>query len=331
MSKLLLNEHPLLVLPSLAKALDSSDRAIILQQIHYWISDPRAPLYNFRRWHYATYAEWLEQFPWLSKVTLGRHMRWLQEQKLILCEQPKTHEGDRTKWYTINYDQLELLERGGSVTETPPHDIKMIPSPYQNDTTHGIKMIPSLKEKRLREETKKENNNPLPLLHNTEQVDTAKAFVAVLKEGEKKKACNGTFTYEYYDDELTQALGRWDISNARSNALIVKHGRERMKEVIEMTVKRQPDKPAAYMHSLLIKQVPFSEMKSGKVDDYALRSKERATEEQKRRLDAEAGAKLLEANRANPERLERNIGALWAALKQKNKQPTTGEQHNVEI
>lgn len=37
MSNLLLNERPLVVLPSLAKELGSLDEAVILQQIHYWL------------------------------------------------------------------------------------------------------------------------------------------------------------------------------------------------------------------------------------------------------------------------------------------------------
>ncbi len=37
MSNLLLDERPLIVLPSLAAMLNSLDEAVILQQIHYWI------------------------------------------------------------------------------------------------------------------------------------------------------------------------------------------------------------------------------------------------------------------------------------------------------
>ena len=37
MQTLLINEPPLQVLPSLAKKLNSVDKAIILQQMHYWL------------------------------------------------------------------------------------------------------------------------------------------------------------------------------------------------------------------------------------------------------------------------------------------------------
>lgn len=41
MSKLLINEQPLQFLPTLAKVLGNSDKALILQQIQYWLNNPK--------------------------------------------------------------------------------------------------------------------------------------------------------------------------------------------------------------------------------------------------------------------------------------------------
>ena len=40
-SSLLIDEPPMLMLPSLAKVLKSADKAIIVQQIHYWLQIKR--------------------------------------------------------------------------------------------------------------------------------------------------------------------------------------------------------------------------------------------------------------------------------------------------
>ena len=40
-SSLLIDEPPMLMLPSLAKALKSADKAIMVQQIHYWLQIKR--------------------------------------------------------------------------------------------------------------------------------------------------------------------------------------------------------------------------------------------------------------------------------------------------
>ena len=43
MSKLLINEQPLQVLPSLAEAI-GLNQAIALQQVHYWLENARKPM-----------------------------------------------------------------------------------------------------------------------------------------------------------------------------------------------------------------------------------------------------------------------------------------------
>lgn len=110
MSKLLINENPLMVLPTLAVKIGLNE-AILLQQVHYWI-DPRINK-NYRDgkfWVYNTLNEWLTQFPFWSKSTLRRTIKNLEEKNLLLSTSRVVKGYDQTKWYSVNYDQLDCLE-----------------------------------------------------------------------------------------------------------------------------------------------------------------------------------------------------------------------------
>ena len=114
MTKLLINEHPLMVLPTLAEKIGLNE-AIILQQIHYWL-DPRINK-NFRKgvyWVYNTYQEWERQFPFWSIRTIRRIITSLENQGLIISNQLEQNCGSNTKWYTINYQALSKLEKNFS-------------------------------------------------------------------------------------------------------------------------------------------------------------------------------------------------------------------------
>ncbi|CAI0823514.1 Uncharacterised protein [Serratia proteamaculans] len=110
-SKLLINEPPLLVMPSLAAKIGLNE-AILLQQIHYWLSRSEHR-HGGRTWFYRTAAEWAEELIFWSDSTIKRTLANLEAAGLIssaklhreLLNDPYT----RTKWYAINYDQLEAL------------------------------------------------------------------------------------------------------------------------------------------------------------------------------------------------------------------------------
>ncbi|CNK74082.1 Uncharacterised protein [Yersinia enterocolitica] len=110
-SKLLINEPPLQVLPSLAKEIGLNE-AILVQQIHYWLcrSDHR---HEGRKWFYKSAAEWADELGFWSDSTIKRTLANLLEMKLISVGQLHkvllSDPYNRTKWYSINYDQLELL------------------------------------------------------------------------------------------------------------------------------------------------------------------------------------------------------------------------------
>jgi DnaD/phage-associated family protein len=121
-SKLLIDEHPLQVLPTLACKVGLNS-AIVLQQVHYWLviakkaKDDRKYI-DGRWWVYNSYEEWKENFPWWSLPTIKRAILRLEKFNLLISKEMRARDWDHTKWYTVNYDLLDELT----------DSIKVIPS-----------------------------------------------------------------------------------------------------------------------------------------------------------------------------------------------------------
>jgi len=116
MSKLLINDHPLIVSPRLAEAIGLNE-AIILQQVHYWLEEHRQAAderhqHNGQWWVYNTVEDWqATNFPFWSVSTVRRGLESLREKELLIigCYNRKGY--DRTLWYTINYETLAQVEQ----------------------------------------------------------------------------------------------------------------------------------------------------------------------------------------------------------------------------
>ena len=104
MSNLLINEHPLMVLPSLATKIGLNE-AIIIQQVHYWLNIS-TKVHEGRKWTYNTYQEWQKQFPFWSERTIRRAIKNLEENGYLLVGNFNKLSFDKTKWYTIDYVKL---------------------------------------------------------------------------------------------------------------------------------------------------------------------------------------------------------------------------------
>lgn len=107
-SSLLLPEYPLQVLPNLANKIGLNE-AIILQQIHYWLEQSKHE-HKGKKWIYNSYKEWGNQFPFWSNATIRRTIANLEKKNLIYVDNFNKYNFDKTKWYSINYDELEVLE-----------------------------------------------------------------------------------------------------------------------------------------------------------------------------------------------------------------------------
>ena len=124
--------------------------ALVLQQLHYWLSKENLSYgiidENGYQWIRNTYEQWCEQIQVLTLSTLRRAFSTLEKNNIILsqrfAEKSRYSGGNQVKFYTINYDQLESvmgdLEKsslnkpsrftetnngaGGSIHETKPDD-----------------------------------------------------------------------------------------------------------------------------------------------------------------------------------------------------------------
>jgi hypothetical protein len=122
-TNLLINEPPLQVLPSLATRIGLNE-AIIVQQVHYWLNPRHNENYsNGRHWVYNTYDQWGEQFPFWGKNTIRRSIESLEKKK-ILISYMKPNSFQNIKYYTVDYDQLDLITSEQDKINPKPESIK---------------------------------------------------------------------------------------------------------------------------------------------------------------------------------------------------------------
>lgn len=107
--KLLLNEEPLIVLPSLATHIGLQE-SIFLQQLHYWLNRSNHEK-DGHKWVYNSYKEWQKQFPFWSEKTISRIVKKLEDSGLVICDNFNSLVIDKTKWYRICYEKLSEIEQ----------------------------------------------------------------------------------------------------------------------------------------------------------------------------------------------------------------------------
>lgn len=111
-SILLINESPLQVLPSLAKAV-GLEEAIVLQQLHYWIENPKADgrIEDGHKWIFNTYEEWQkDNFPFWSIQQIQRFFLNLEKVGVVISAKLDAKKHDQKKFYRIDYDALCTMD-----------------------------------------------------------------------------------------------------------------------------------------------------------------------------------------------------------------------------
>lgn len=136
MSKLLINENPLQVLPSLAVK-TSLNEAIVLQQIHYWL-EKSEHIHDGRKWVYNSIDNWCEQFPFFSKSTVDRTFKSLCDRGLLIKGNYNKSKFDKTNWYSIDYDKLSQLENDDGFKESLPITSNWGNGEIQNEVDNTI-------------------------------------------------------------------------------------------------------------------------------------------------------------------------------------------------
>lgn len=111
MSNLLIDDRPIMFLPRLAIALQSVERAIVLQQIHWLLRQPKSGLWDDDgfHWVWGSYEEWCEDyFPMWKSQNLAKHIRKLEADGFLVSAELNAKRHDHTKHYRINYEHERL-------------------------------------------------------------------------------------------------------------------------------------------------------------------------------------------------------------------------------
>jgi hypothetical protein len=117
-SRLLIDEPPMVLLPSLAMALGGADAALLLQQLHYTAQRIGEADEAGRRWVAASYPELQTLTPWLSERTVRRIAGQLVGRGLLISEQRQAARGDVRNSYAIDYNAVDSLATAGGSDET---------------------------------------------------------------------------------------------------------------------------------------------------------------------------------------------------------------------
>ena len=137
-SNLLLDEHPLQIMSTLATIIGLNE-SIVLQQVHYWLKIKEKSQKDYidsHYWVYNSYKQWQEQFPFWHLNTIQRTFSSLEKKGILISGHYNPAGFDKTKWYTINYDMLEALISSyqNGVLDTP----NWCDGTHQNGVTNTI-------------------------------------------------------------------------------------------------------------------------------------------------------------------------------------------------
>ena len=112
MNKLLLDESPLIILPSLALEIGLNE-AIFLQQLHYWILKSSTKI-DGKKWIFRTTKEWEKEFPFWSISTITRVINSLKKSKILKVKRVYPH-----IYYSINKENINKIESKSVVQSEP--------------------------------------------------------------------------------------------------------------------------------------------------------------------------------------------------------------------
>ena len=160
-SHLLIDETPLIVLPTLA-GLVGINEAIAIQQIH-WVCRVKTEhedyrtLHNGEMWCSYTVDQWLQKMPWLKERTCRRMLTGLEERKILIVTKPNAKEWNHTKWYRVDYTVLDKLDN--SIYQKCQNDVdKLTGSMRTNWPDQDVdKLAASIDKRDLKKDFKREN------------------------------------------------------------------------------------------------------------------------------------------------------------------------------
>lgn len=107
MSKLLIDDYPLVFLPMLAIRYGLNE-AIVIQQIHYWTQKSKVYPDGFE-WVYNTIPEWKQQFPFWSERTIFSILKKLRDAEVLFAEKKDNNPLNHTLYYRLDYTKFGSL------------------------------------------------------------------------------------------------------------------------------------------------------------------------------------------------------------------------------
>lgn len=159
----LLEEHPILVYPTLAVYM-GINKAVVFQQLHFLQNGQKTAhnQHNYidgKYWVYNSYQQWKDQyFPWLSVSSLkGIFIELEKDDKLIFSRQSVKNKSDRRKWYSIDYEAwvsfcttMRQKLSDGSLDKNEPMDGQELADGYSETTSETTSKKTSSAPKRER-------------------------------------------------------------------------------------------------------------------------------------------------------------------------------------
>jgi hypothetical protein len=181
---LLIDEYPLIVLPSLATMIGLNE-AIALQQLHYWTENPKGGVMMYgEKWVYNTYEEWQrDNFPFWSVRTTQRVFMSLEAKELVISMQKAEY--DRKKYYRVHYANLASWNEPDCLN-----------GEFQNGTMEDAKLAPSLTETTI--ETNSDTNTTVVSTEiselQLEGLEIKQRAKEMLERAKAKRAAKGLVT-----------------------------------------------------------------------------------------------------------------------------------------
>ena len=189
LNRLLLDDKPLIVLPSLAKEIGLNE-SIVLQQIHYWLQDSKHNIEG-HKWIYNTYSEWEQQFPFWSNKTIRRTITKLENEGILITGNFNKLKIDKTKWYRINYPKLAVMS--SPCGQSVPSSRSTCPHPSgQSDLTNNQR-IPETTTDNTYSNEFEQFWTVYP--RKVDKKKAAKSFKSVIKNHSIDSIVNGTKKY----------------------------------------------------------------------------------------------------------------------------------------
>ncbi len=258
-------DSSLLVLsPTIALEVGRS-AAIVLQQLHYWISSPKnyGAVKEGNRWIYNSYQQWHEQIRVLSAKTIQRAFRLLEDRGLIQSQQFKKSSCDQTKAYTIMYERLADFEKNN---DAKPRKSTVIrdQNTHNSSISHQDKMSkPSgQNDQILIRKTKKTTENSLLLSQHLAgiQLESKSESIAVVADKEQGG-----------EERINDLLSNWKKWVNPEQAILTNYQKRLLKQAFQSAFEGQTEKWEAYCQKISTSKFLMGEVSAFKIKlDWAL-------------------------------------------------------------